>query len=281
MLFSFTLLFFYAWLLWLNYNSFTKPIFHPNTKIIWIYWDSLYSIPNIIKTNVECITKLYKDWKVIFLNKYNIHYYIPRNIIRLANGYIVQHKTDLYRLYLLKHYGGLWLDAGILVKDVDFINSLYHQCICTNKIGLYDITKFYNNNTGFPIIENWFVMSPRPNHYIINMWYEQFIKALKIGFKQYRHEIEVCTIYEYEEYLTMHACMQYLIQNNQDILHDIILHHSEDDMFYLQNISDWDVNHFKQTFLNIGSTLPCIKLRGTERNLVNDLDANTTYYRVV
>jgi hypothetical protein len=268
----------YFGLLQLKLNTFITPVFK-NTKIIWIFWDDVTTIPAIIKTNIESITQLFPDWNIILLNRYNIYHYIPNSIVQLADGFIIQHQTDLYRLYLLKYYGGLWLDAGILIKDTYFINNLYKQCLTTNKIGLYDIKK---NN--LPIIENWFIMSPIPNHYIIDMWYQQFVNALQIGFKSYQEEIKQIVSIEHiggGEYLTMHCCMQYMTQNNPNILNDMIMHHSENDMFYIQHVSNWKSEDFKQMFINIAHTLPCIKLRGIDRDAVKDLDANLYFYNQV
>lgn len=80
------------------------------------------------------------------------------------------------------------------------------------------------------------------------------------------------------DYLTMHACIQYMIQTNPSILNDIIVHKSEDNMFYIQQICDFDSTLYRDTFIDIGYTIPCIKMRGGERDLCAELDAGLVYY---
>lgn len=267
----------------INWDVYIPNCNEPLEKNIWIYWDDLNNCPLIVKSNIKCIQTLYTDWTINILSNKNVHEYIPPNISDLAKSYSVQHRCDLYRLYLLKIHGGLWLDSSILIKDKKFVDKFYNVCKSENKVGVYETTFPYKNSTNFPVIENWFIMSPKPNHYIINLWYNEYVKALAVGFKKYKKHIEkevvVNHIYPTKDnvYLTMHACIQRIIQLNRNILKDMIILKSYNDMFYIQTKLNFDNTHLKDTFIEIFKTLPCIKLRGCDRDKLSDIDISDYY----
>jgi hypothetical protein len=250
---------------------------------MWSFWHNLdeSQIPTIVKTNFECIKNLYPNWKLIVLTNDNINDYIPKDVIELGENLYITHKTDLYRLYVLKEYGGLWIDSSVLIKDTSFINSLYNTCLEQGKIAMFD-TVFDNNTSGYPCLESWFIMSPIPHHYITEMWYNEFVKAIKLGFKKYRKlissQVNVKHIYKYREYLTIHACLQYLIQKNSKPINDIIVFKSEETMYFIQEQCSWDADKYRETFLKYASSLPCIKLRGGEREIMADYDTSIYYF---
>lgn len=257
----------------------------PNTTFVprlWSFWHNLDSdTPIIVKTNFECIKRIYPNWQLIVMTDDNVHEYIPKHLVELVSDLYITHKTDLYRLYVLREYGGLWIDSSVLIKDTNFINSLYKTCLVHNKIALYDTT-FDNNTTGYPVLESWFIMSPIPHHYIIEMWYNEFLKAIKLNFKEYKkhisqQNIHVKHVYKDSEYLTIHVCLQYFIQTNPKILNDIIIFKSEENMYYIQELAGWDIDNYREMFLKTAPNIPCIKLRGGERYVMTDYDANLYY----
>ena len=75
-------------------------------------------------------------FNIIYLNEKNIKYYVPEinqyNISHLK----IQHKADFYRYLLLEKYGGLWIDADVLVlkclckyyKNLDHYDYLGFGC---------------------------------------------------------------------------------------------------------------------------------------------------------
>lgn len=254
-------------------------------KRIWTFWHDMTKCPNIVKTNFECIRKLYPEWNLTILTNKNIVNFVDNSIIQLMSGFTIPHKTDMYRLYILKKFGGLWIDSSVFLKDTTFINNLYNLCKSQNKISLFETT-YAGNNTNFPPLENWFIMSPEPNHYIIDAWYNEFLDAVKMSFAKYKLKLEslkhvnVKHIYDVVgDYLTMHACIQYMIQTNPSILNDVVVHKSEENMFYIQNVLGFDSTLYRDKFINIGYTIPCIKMRGGERDLCAELDAGSNYYK--
>jgi hypothetical protein len=113
---------------------------------------------------------------------------------------------------------------------------------------------------------------------IIKLWYEEFIYAISIGFKEYKklvHEtIDINeNIYNINDpngiYLTQHACMQMVLKVRLKRKPNIILYNAADTMLKIQSECDWKSicieNNFK--FNNL-ITIPFIKLRGSDRILL-------------
>lgn len=149
-------------------------------KIIWIYWhDENY--PLIVQYAIKKIIQLNPDFRVNMLTDKNLGDFISIDI----NSYHfpkIQHRSDFIRLYLLKEYGGFWLDASILTfSGVDvFLEEMQKN----NS----DLFAFYNEDStvdiNFPIIENWFLIATKGNQFISD-WFVEFEYALKLGVKRY------------------------------------------------------------------------------------------------
>lgn len=100
-------------------------------KTIWSYWDNSDNDDNLIIEN--CIKTWYKfnnSWNIIILNKNNINEYV-KNIPKEISNFLIQSKTDYYRIYLLYNYGGAWIDAAIFLNmSIDyFIKNNENKCI--------------------------------------------------------------------------------------------------------------------------------------------------------
>lgn len=98
-----------------------------NTKpYLWTYWDTMpgKTKPHIMKLcNKTIHIHCSKSFNIINLNKTNIDHYLPElkkiPSLQKINDFSLPHKTDVYRVLLLYKYGGLYLDADIIVlKDL-------------------------------------------------------------------------------------------------------------------------------------------------------------------
>ena len=152
-------------LLFIN-NFFNKKEKFDNKPIIWMYWETPQ---NKIKPGYidlcynSVIHNCSNCFNVILLDNKNIYQYIPDldkyNLVNLS----IPQKVDLYRYILLEKYGGLWIDADILVL----------KCLCKfyKKLDQYDYVGFgcgYDNktcglkNNGYGRPLNW-MMASKPN----------------------------------------------------------------------------------------------------------------------
>lgn len=91
-------------------------------KIIWQYWSQGLSdkvLPEMVKLCFDSIDRYMGDFKVIRLSDDNIHEWIdlPNVIMEKYHSGIIgkAHFSDIVRLALLVTYGGLWMDATILL----------------------------------------------------------------------------------------------------------------------------------------------------------------------
>ena len=146
-----------------NYNQET---FSNNDvpKKIFTYWDS-NNPPQFI---LDC----QKNWRK-FAPNYTIHFLNQQNIenwITLPKGWKnlpPYRQSDLIRLLLIHKYGGIWLDASILLMNNpdNFVKGL---------------TLFTTPDTTLknPVYENWFIAAPAGNE-LIKRWYDEVIIALK------------------------------------------------------------------------------------------------------
>ena len=139
-----------------------KTNIYSNTNLkpkLWIYWENI--MPNYIKL---CIETVYyhcdKSFDIFLVDNINIINFLPEFNYLIENIKLlpVQQRVDIYRLLLLYKFGGLYLDADIIVmKDLtEIVDKLkeyeYVGFGCTGEICKYGL--------GFP--SNW-AMATIPN----------------------------------------------------------------------------------------------------------------------
>ena len=121
------------------YNNKSIESFSNNKPYIWMFWETLpgKNKPGYIDLCYESVVHNCANcFNIIYLNDKNIKYYVPEinqyNISHLK----IQHKADFYRYLLLEKYGGLWIDADVLVlkclckyyKNLDHYDYLGFGC---------------------------------------------------------------------------------------------------------------------------------------------------------
>ena len=86
-------------------------------------------------------------------------------------------QSDLIRLAVLKEYGGVWMDANILLTDsLDWFITQQSQCPHYSgfqKRG-FTFTSLYGGRYRGPAheyMESWFIYAPRPEDACISKWY--------------------------------------------------------------------------------------------------------------
>ena len=95
-----------------------------NEKIIWQFWGQGWNfekLPDVVKISYKSVEKYKKDYEIIHLDMNNINDYleIPAYILKKVENKKMgfAHFTDIIRLALLYNYGGVWIDATILLTD--------------------------------------------------------------------------------------------------------------------------------------------------------------------
>jgi len=265
----------------LNLNI--KELFNNNDyilpKIIWIYWDK-----DVLPKHIELIfnnnkTILGNEWTFNLIHESNLNTFIDiSNIPKNYNLLQIQHKADYVRLKVLEKYGGIYMDASILINLKDKIYELYNDTI-NNK---YEITLFtlYDKDESFiyhQYIENWFIIAPQKSKIII-LWLEEYEKAINMGFEEYKKyikdelKIKLCGNIESSNcYLTQHTALQVVLQNRINWKPNIKLLRSEETMFKLLTECNFNNDCVKTNIENKDNkdikNIPYIKLTGAGNNI--------------
>ena len=252
-------------------------------KIAWLYWDSL-ALPKTIQQMKENTYRQLPGWTIHFLNKDTIKQFVsafPRNYDSLQS----QAQSDWIRLYLLNTYGGLWLDAGIIINKGQAIDVIYNRSL----LEASELTVFENSKKRFThssglslplVIDSWFIMAPKGSS-IVTKWLREFEEAIEIGFLNYKRKavqngVNISGIHfadETDAYLTVHICIEKILQKDLPVLPQMILIDSNKSMFKIQNKCKWNDKCIVDTIHSDPSAknLPFIKLTGSNRAAGLDL----------
>jgi hypothetical protein len=145
-----------------------------NSKVIWQYWETLpgKKKPGYIDLCMNSvIANCGKCYEIIHLNNKNIYYYLPEIKNIDFSKLNLPQKVDYYRYALLEKYGGVWLDADILV--IKCICPFYKKLETNDYVGFgcgYDKKICSKTMYGYSRPLNWFMIS-KPN--------TPFIKCVK------------------------------------------------------------------------------------------------------
>lgn len=245
-----------------NYEGFEPE---QNRKIlpknIFAYWHESNIKNKFIKRNYEILKKQFSNsqYNFIMYNKNTIDKEIG-NDYEFKGEIIHQHYADFVRLYLLKKYGGIWLDASIIIIDLEFINKIY-EIFKTYPfdIFLFEYTPYTEKSPEDmenKYLENWFLIAPK-NSLFINDMYDEYTKALKIGFIEYKQQLKAQNV-NFDRifnddpenvYLMQHAIIRYLIQKNKN-KYKIAYQQASDNMFKIHEDNKWNSNKIFDDILN-------------------------------
>lgn len=227
---------------------------------IWVYWDS-HDPPDFIKQNLERWRTTLSAWDIRYFNRDDIAPILPEQVSALS----VQHQSDWLRLYLLKLHGGVWIDAGIIMNSQKALDELYDESIATR-----------SEWTGFKLgemLENWFIMAPKDSP-IIKHWFDEYEKAVRLGFHKYRKEIEQEGIDTHDiyrnvkdVYLTQHACLRaVLTRHYPEKKPSMIVKDATESMFKIHVECDWKRKCILERLSHDDAKkIPFIKMRGADR----------------
>lgn len=87
-------------------------------KIIWQYWAQGYeNVPPIVRECLDSVERFAGDYTLVRLTDDNLSEYLdlPEYVQKKRAQYSRAHFADLLRLMLLQVYGGVWLDATVML----------------------------------------------------------------------------------------------------------------------------------------------------------------------
>ncbi len=253
-----------------NKYSIVKKSKIPN--VIYTYWHD-NNLPIFVKKCINSWERYNSSYDIIILNKDNISKYIPFDIFKLKYAKTHQQIADFIRIYVLSHYGGIWLDSTIyLNKSLDWIHS-YQVNENSEFVGFkINGTCKYEGTLPQPIVENWF-LSCIPNSQFMKDWNDMFFSmnnydSIDDYIKFIKTKTDLKGIHD-PKYLTMHIACQYILQNPQHNYKLSLLDAERSPYLYLSKIK-WDHNNLLPILIYFkGTEGPIIKYRGPERKFID------------
>lgn len=158
----------------LIFNSKTETEKVP--KIIWMFWFD-EEIPELVNKCIVNTKRLHQDYEIHILNKNTVTNFIELDLNKLIQKMPMANLSDLIRLKLLSKYGGVWLDASIILTErIDNFFLDHDQT--------FDLVAFYNKNrtqnSELLVIESWMLAAP-VNSLFINTWLKYFAPVEELG----------------------------------------------------------------------------------------------------
>ena len=241
------------------------------TNNIFTYWEGDRN--KIVDRCLQYMDYYSTGFNFTILNTKNIDI----NDKLLSDIDLPEHRSDFIRLSYLEKYGGIWIDASILVLRPfhEWLSDMYKK---------YNIKKDDNDiliGFGYPfdnsIMENWLFYCSS-NCSFVKLWKEEYLIAIKTGFEKYCNENNYILKKYYNDvsmllpYLTQHLCFckvfsekkyntKFFIQPSCDGPFQYLCENEwkpRKAMSYLNSIQK---NQLKNHYF--------IKLRGPERNFLN------------
>jgi hypothetical protein len=155
-------------------------------RIIWMFWDG-DETPLIVKACFEKIKSLNYNYKINICNFSNINDYVDIKFNEHVDLKIA-HKADIIRLALLEKYGGVWIDASVLMSlPMDRLISSINNC------HVYDVIAFYiekGNDYENPVLENWFLAAPQGSSFVAE-WLKILLPLKDLGDKKYLEKLKM------------------------------------------------------------------------------------------
>jgi len=216
-----------------SFKNTTEHFSNNIPKIIWAYWDNPV-LPEFIQICQKNWKKFARHYKIHLLHKQNIENWInmPDNWQTLPP----YRQSDIIRLKLLEKYGGIWMDASIilLTNPDNFIEG--------------DLTLFTTPGTKLdnPVYENWFIASSK-NNPIIKKWLKEVLLALKnkeLYIKNSSNENKI--LVDNVNYLICHLCLRNIYEKNPKLFTNGKYYESKSTAFY---------EHYKHNWKNIGENI--------------------------
>lgn len=145
-------------------------------KILWIYWESEKIESPTVQICIETIKTLHPDYVLNILNKHTIGKYIFDDFNFIFQSKLpIANMSDWIRLKLLQLYGGIYIDASVLLlENLDWL-LLLNQTHKTEAVVYY--TEINTVDPSFPIIETWLIGAV-PNANFISDWLFEYESCL-------------------------------------------------------------------------------------------------------
>lgn len=243
----------------------------PIPRRIWSYWNT--EVPDAVVR--QCIANWHTQcpgFEIHVVNSANLATHVaPAD---LPPGFAELHPTkqsDWLRLYLVRHYGGYWLDATtLLTQPLDWMEQL-RQAHGAEFAGFF--LQGYTQDERFPIVESW-AFGAAAHAPFVCAWQEEFHRALITqGTTPYLQALQqqpggTASLQGIPDpqYLLIHVTAQQVLRRHSGFR--LALLKAEDTAFFYQKAVRWKwyLLYPRLCLVPAEARLaPLVKLRGGER----------------
>lgn len=243
----------------------------PIPKIVWSYWHSEIK-PLVVEQCVRNWMTLNPAFAVNLVDSGNLFDFVRKEELPQTFHHLGGvRQSEWLRLYLLRRYGGIWLDASIvLTRPLDWLLEA-QAASRAHYLGFY--LDRYTVRADCPIIDSWSMAAPAKSRFIED-WFAEFSgKALTesmayieaLGDAAFRAHI--LQKIPSPGYLAVHVAAQVLLHRQKGYRLHLI--RAEDSAYFFQTRARrWKRAGFFAFMLlyRSGAALPAlIKMRGGER----------------
>jgi hypothetical protein len=244
---------------------------------IWMYWES-ENLPTEVQIFVDKIARENPGYLVTVINNLNIQHYLP-DVQFVHQDMRPSHKSDVIRLELLHRYGGIWMDATII------LNRTMDELLAVNSDHRYDLIAFYRDSStldkAYPVIESWFLAAPKNNAFIAR-WLHYFRPIIELGADEFFRRLLALPDYETivqgitpPDYLVVYIAQQQALRENNQ--YNFYLRKCEASALLYQSLVEWRPVKLSRMLMvdRLPARLPPLtKLTGFDRKY---LDTNLKY----
>jgi len=241
---------------------------------IWSYWHS--GVPDAVvrqcmdNWHVQC-----PGWELHILSADTLApHVLPEHF---PEGFATLHPTkqsDWLRLYLVRHYGGYWLDATTLLTcSLDWLETA-RQTHGAEFVGFF--IESFTHAADFPVVESWAFGAAAHAPFVV-AWQEEFHHALLVqGTDAYLHSLgqeegeppaaQLLQGIHDPQYLLIHVTAQRVLRRSNAFR--LALFKAEDTAYFYHHAVGWKWFWlYPRLCLTVarGRAAPLIKLRGGER----------------
>ena len=243
----------------------------PIPRRIWSYWNGAVLDP-VVQQCMDNWRLQCPDYRIDVLNADNLERFVapgdlPPDFARLAPP----KQADWLRLYLVRHHGGFWLDASIvLTQSLDWLRDL-QQAQRSEFAGFF--LRGFTHDERWPVVESWAFGAPAHAPFV-TAWQQEFHHALiERGTGDYLAALQtqstgaaVLQGIADPEYLLIHVAAQQVLRRDNG--YRLALLCAEDTAYYYQHALYWKwYLLYPRLCLAPAQPVvaPLVKLRGGER----------------
>lgn len=247
---------------------------------IWSYWNGATLDP-VVAQCVDNWRRQCPDYSVEVLHAGNLERFVAPG--DLPPGFLdltAAKQADWLRLYLVRHHGGFWLDASIvLTRSLDWLVA-EQQAQGSEFAGFF--LEGFTHDARWPVVESWAFGAPAHSPFV-TAWQQEFHLALITqGTQDYLAELrarpwgaELLQGIPDPEYLLIHVAAQQVLRRDNGF--HLSLYSAEDTAYFYQKALRWKwYLLYPRLCLAPAQAVvaPLVKLRGGERRHFSELLAH-------